>query len=193
MSIESLSALLDGELRPHELERTLAALERDPALRAQFDRLVAARAALQGTRVAAGTAGMADRVRAALQAEPVRVAPPARRVPRLLWIPLAAAAAATGFAVLAVRPQPETAPAGTAAAEVLPAAPGVVPVSMPVEAAPVAPAVDPKAKAGPGSEQLQGYLMIYSQARADAGAGGSLGFARVASQPAPAADAPASR
>lgn len=189
MSIESLSALLDGELRPNELERTLAALERDPELRAQFDRLVAARAAMRGTQVRPGTAGLADRVRAALEAEAPAVtqapvpAPP--RVPRLLWVPLAAAASVAGFAVIGLSPESKavTAPA-TAEAPPAPPAVTAVPVSLP--AAPAAQAgktavVDPAA----GQEQLQRYLLIHSQARADAGADGSLGYARAVTQDPP--------
>ena len=80
---ESLSALLDGECSATELDRILAELERDPALRQQFSRQCLARDSRMGTRVRSADIAFADRVLAALQDEPAVVVPFGDRVRRL--------------------------------------------------------------------------------------------------------------
>src|SRR5690349_5161819 len=110
---ESLSVLLDGECSAAELDRVLAEMERDPALRAQLSRQCLARESRMGTRIRSADLDFADRVLAALQDEPAVVVPFGDRVRRIPWraaVSLAAAAALGAVAVLVVRPQAPVGP-----------------------------------------------------------------------------------
>jgi negative regulator of sigma E activity len=123
MNDESLSALLDGECSPAEVERLLAAMDRDPALRQRFSRLCLARDACMGTRIRAADPGFAARVAAALDAEPE----PALPGPVLTrWAPAAAAAVLAVAALLVWHPSIEP-PARAESRAVAVAAAGEVP------------------------------------------------------------------
>lgn len=76
MSEELLSALLDGECTPAEVEAALAAIERSPALKARWSRMCLTRDALAGVAIARPAFDLADSVMAALDAEPESAAHP---------------------------------------------------------------------------------------------------------------------
>lgn len=162
---ESLSALLDGECSPEELDQLLTRMDRDPALRERFGKMVLAQHVRRDVLARRSVpADFADRVMAALPERPDPVVVPwPRRIP---WPPaagLAAAAALGAVAVLALKPDVPTAPA----ADVTAATP-------PADDAAVAQLDDESAR------QLRNYLMAYSQSRGQQGMGGTLGYARYA-------------
>lgn len=105
-----LSALLDGELPPDRARFLLRRLERDPALRATWERWQLASSCLRRSELRPMPAGFAERVAAALDGEPV---PHGRRQPRLLrWIGGGAIAASVALAaLLAISPPPASTPA----------------------------------------------------------------------------------
>lgn len=180
MNEESLSALLDGECSPAELDSLLRELDHDPALRQRLSRLRLAQEAVRGAPIRAVDPDFAARVMAALPDRPETAAvTPLRRPGGLRWQAFAGLAAAAGvaaLAVLALRPESPLAPA---------AAPE------PVAALGAAAAVDSLNDEQLRAQQLRNYLMAYSQSRAQHGVGGSLGYARYAAYAAdrtPAAD-----
>jgi negative regulator of sigma E activity len=169
MNEETLSALLDGECSPAELDLLLRQMNQDPATRQRFARLALGQEIRRGIRVPDIPADFADKVVAAL---PERPDPAAARptlvplAPRRSWQPLAglAAAAAVGaVAVLVMKPDP--APMATTA--------------VPVAQAEPQPEAD-TALADQDARQLRNYVMAYSQSRARHGMGGTLGYARYA-------------
>lgn len=170
MNEESLSALLDGECSPSELDRVLRQLDQDPAWRERFSRLSLAQDIRRGGRPQPVRSDFADRVLAALPERPERASPapasarpsaPPRRRP---LVALAAAAAVGAIAVLVLKPGP-----------------AVDPVAAPVAAAP-APDDDLRMAEldDENARQLRNYVMAYSQSRAQHGMGGTLGYARYA-------------
>jgi negative regulator of sigma E activity len=171
MNDESLSALLDGECSPSELDAALAALERDPALRERFSRLVLAQEAGRGLRIRAANLDFAGRVAAGLKPEaaPGNVVPLWRRpgLAARTFVGLAAAASVAAVAVLALKPGRQAPATGPQTA----AAPA---------GETVADAAHPVSPMDEGNAQLRNYLMTYSQSRAQHGVGGSLGYARYA-------------
>ena len=172
---ESLSALLDGECSPSELDQLLAEFDRDPDLRRQFARLCLAREARMGTRVRQPDLQFADRVLAALPGDetPVVVAmgDRVRRIPWRMATSLAAAAALGAVTVLAVRPA---------------ATPGIDPGAMQTAGVPAMQAAAEPVETGftelddENARQLRNYLMAYSQSRGQQGVGTTLGYARYA-------------
>jgi negative regulator of sigma E activity len=172
---ESLSALLDGECSPSELDKLLSEFDRDPDLRRQFARLCLAREARMGTRVHKPDLEFADRVLAALHEDdtPVVVAmgDRIRRIPWRAAASLAAAAALGAVTVLAIRPV---------------AAPGIGPDAGQTAGAPVQTAAVEPAETGfaelddEKARQLRKYLMAYSQSRGQQNVGATLGYARYA-------------
>jgi negative regulator of sigma E activity len=186
---ESISALLDGECSPAELERLLDQMERDPALREQFSRQCLARESRMGTRVRAARLDFSSKVLAALQDEqPGAVVMPF--VPRVRQIPwkaatgLAAAAAVGAMAVLALKPEaPLGSSAGLPVATTSPMASDAV--ALPVAAAAQQPvAINAALRTGSEDEvtrqQLQNYLRAYSQSREQQHVRSLLGYARYA-------------
>jgi negative regulator of sigma E activity len=179
---ESISALLDGECSPRELERLLDEMERDPALREQFSRQCLARDARMGTKVRSAQLGFSSKVIAALHEERpgAVVVPFAARIQQVPWkamTGLAAAAAIGAMAVLALKPE---APVGGSAG---------LPVATTSPMASAAVAVPVAATAGPAGaiaaddvtrQQLQNYLRAYSQAREQQHVRSMLGYARYA-------------
>lgn len=109
---ESVSALADGELAPAPARRTLDAMLSDPALREQWKRHFTVSAVLTGHRpVEDGVPDLADRVRTALEHEPLHIAPAritARRRRPVALTAVAASLAAIALGVgLFVRQAPE--------------------------------------------------------------------------------------
>ena len=166
MNEETLSALLDGECSPAELDLLLRQMNQDPAVRRRFARLALGQEVRRGIRVPDIPDDFADKVMAVLPERPDPAAAGPTVVPltpRRAWQPLAglAVAAAVGaVAVLVVKPDPA------------PTAPAAVPVAQ-TEPEPDAVLADQDAR------QLRNYLMAYSQSRAQ-GMGGALGYARYA-------------
>lgn len=80
MSEELLSALLDGECTPDEVEAALAAIERSPALKARWTRMCLTRDALAGVAIARPRLDLTASIMAALDDEP-EVAVPSKVVP----------------------------------------------------------------------------------------------------------------
>lgn len=167
---EILSALLDGECTPGEVDFVLQAMNEDAGLRQRFARMALNQELRRGIRVPAIPADFADKVLAALPERPDALPAGPTVVPmprRVSWQPLAglAAAAAVGaVAVLAMKPSPAPTPPAVAVAQ-LPqqeAEPAEVPLD------------DAQAR------QLRNYVMAYSQSRAQQGLGGTLGYARYA-------------
>lgn len=176
---ESISALLDGEGTPQELDQLLVEMERNPALREEFSRQCLAREARMGVRVRQPDIGFADRVAAALQKEPAVVVPfgRVRRMPWKAVVSLAAAAGVGAVAMLVAAPQVANGPA-----------PGPVAytISSPeIREGFVTVATDPAetqfAELEDESErQLRNYVMAYSQSRGQQSVRGMLGYARYA-------------
>ena len=173
---ESLSALLDGECSPSELDQLLAEFDRDPDLRRQFARLCLAREARMGTRVRQPDLQFADRVLAALPGDETPVVVPfgdrVRRMPWRMATSLAAAAALGAVTVLAIRPA---------------ATPGLDPGAVQSASVPAmqAAAAEPVETGfteldDENARQLRNYLMAYSQSRDQQGIGTTLGYARYA-------------
>lgn len=96
MSEELLSALLDGECTPAEVEAALAAIERSPALKARWTRMCLTRDALAGVTIARPRVDLTASIMAALDDQP-EIAAPAKVVPlrpRVVAAPMPAAASA---------------------------------------------------------------------------------------------------
>jgi hypothetical protein len=125
MSNESLSALLDGECSPAELDRLLDQMGTDPALMRRWSRLCAAREAREGTRAPALRQDLAAGIMAALEPAPrtatVISLPVRRSRSRGSWSGWAGWAAAASIAVVALLVNlPGNRP------EIAPQAPGLV-------------------------------------------------------------------
>lgn len=168
MNEESLSALLDGECSPSELDRLLEEMARNPRLREHFSRLRLARDSRRGLRIRKARLDFADGVLAALDRSSAR--------PRFRWVHgLALAATLAGAAVLVMWPQPASQPPAVAVSP-----PAATPVAI------AAPA-DWAALDALSSHQLRAYLLRYNRARVQQGMAGTLGYARLAAY---TADAP---
>lgn len=117
MSEELLSALLDGECTPVEVERLLQQLDESPALKQRWTRMCVTREAVENTRIRAVSPDFCAGVMAAIQreeatAEPVRspkvvalqprrpVAAPVVAASRSRWQPMAGLAAAASIAAV---------------------------------------------------------------------------------------------
>lgn len=70
MSEELLSALLDGECTPAEVEAALAAIERSPALKARWTRMCMTRDAMAGVRIVKPAVDLTASIMAALDDQP---------------------------------------------------------------------------------------------------------------------------
>lgn len=187
MTDEALSALLDGECSPVELDRVLEAMERDPALKARYSRMCLARDTLRSGSAKPVPASFAAGVLAALDQQPASTVVPfrARRLAGLDWVRLwqpmaglAAAATLAAVAVLVLRPESALVPesqdvAGASSAQV------------------------PAAKDdrhwteldAANARQLNDYLTAYNRSRAEQGVAGTLNHARYEAHPAGTAPA----
>ena len=182
MTHETLSALLDGECSPAELDRLLDEMDRDPRLKDQYSRLCLVREVRHGTRLTSANLDFSAQVLRRLDSEPASQ-PDSNVVPFrprkfAAWRPLAGLAAAAGLAavvVLAVKPQPNAEPL---------ASPQTPAASSDAAASPeeVADAGDPRWAQldRDNADQLNTYLIAYTQSRAQQGVGGTLGYARFA-------------
>jgi negative regulator of sigma E activity len=195
MSSELLSAALDGECTPEELDRLLAELERSPELKAQWSRLCLARDALGGARLKqrsiceAVMGGLGD---APSEKVVAMVSGKRRAIP---WRPIASLATAAAVATVAFTlgyRSPNVAPVSIAKA---PEGPTTVTVPVAatskqvsaIETVPVAVSRSTTRRYGWESleqerdaRQLNTYLIDYSSYRAGAGMSDTLGYARFA-------------
>ena len=139
-----LSAYLDGELSPGETRDVEAALERNPALRAEFEEMRNVVALLHRRGPMTAPAGFAERLDARLAKE--KMTPGWRRyVPRVrLEVAMLAAAAVVVLVVSGRKP-----PASPAPAEV--ALPAPAKVAPPVALAPPEATADPASPTAPSS------------------------------------------
>jgi negative regulator of sigma E activity len=182
MAKDSLSALIDGECTPAELERILDEMEQSPAIKSAWSRLWLARDAGEGVRVRKDQPCICAGVMAQLGAQDAQ--PAGRKVVpltsarrrsglRTYWKPLAGLAAAASVAAVMVTlaPQREAGPASI---------PGFAPqIGTPVGV----PAAQPR----PGmqhlvsaEDELRRYLIEHSNTLADRGMGATLSYARFA-------------
>lgn len=116
---EWVSALTDGELAGDELKRGLDALRQHPELLASWSRYHLIRDALHSNLEERVMPDLSGRIAAALEQEPVILAP--QRPPRRPWLRqaagLAMAASVTGVAILGIRQMnEETGPVAVTAA-----------------------------------------------------------------------------
>lgn len=189
MAKDSLSALLDGECSPRELDRILDEMERSPELKLAWSRLCLSRDAGEGVRVRKGQPCICAGVMSNLDARPESVA--AKVVPlfkqriRGYWKPLAGFAAAASVAGVALtlnlgnRDSSVTAGAGMNLPQVS------APVSVPaVQRRPrylqtVSASADDVQRAAI-EDELRSYLIEHSNTLADRGMGATLSYARFA-------------
>ncbi|HSW13930.1 MAG TPA: sigma-E factor negative regulatory protein [Solimonas sp.] len=185
MSEETLSALLDGECSPEELDRLLAEMERSPQLKGAYSRLRMAREAAEGTRVRKGQPCICSGVMAGLDEAPLPVSDKvtdldSRRPARSgRWKPFAGFAVAASMgaaAVLVAMPQVQQR-GSQAAGSFIPQVSS--PVSLPI------PVVRPRnlqmvSAEAEQEDDLSGYLMEHNSAAASRGMGGTLSYARFA-------------
>jgi negative regulator of sigma E activity len=169
MSHETISALLDGECSPEELDRLLEEMEASPEMKREFSRQVMAREAREGTRISKNQPCICADVMARLDEAPGDahpqvvefVRPRAALAPQ--WRPLAGLAAAAAFgaiAVLVALPQIQQHEAMSATADVR--APAVIETIPVVDRARRSHAAAMTVAAQP--EDLQEYLVDHSYA-----------------------------
>jgi negative regulator of sigma E activity len=196
MSQESLSALLDGECSPEELDRLLDELDRSPELKQAYSRLCLSREAREGTRIAAEQTCICTGVMAGLDDAPMPVSDKlvdldSRRANRrsvlARWKPLAGFAAAASFgavAVLVTLPQTALVANGGSSSGGYSPATATAPVSLPLPAAPrpkgLRVASANAAELQQQEDDLSNYLIEHSNTAASRGMGGTLSYARFA-------------
>lgn len=185
---DSISALVDGECSPDELDRILDEMERSPELKASWSRLCLVRDAHEGIGIRKSQpcicAGVMARLDAQERSSSSRVVPLVA-APRLraYWKPLAGLAAVASIAAVAVVlnlqqqsgavPVPGFAPQAGSPVN-LPAAGGRPGSLQLVSASPdeiQRPVLD---------DDLRQYLIEHSNALADRGMGATLSYARFA-------------
>jgi len=98
---EMLSALVDGELADVDSVHVLDRIAREPALKAVWERYHLVSDVLRNHLPAVSSVDLVDKVRQAVQAEPVSIRP-RRRLPTAVLRPVAGFALAASVAVVAV-------------------------------------------------------------------------------------------
>lgn len=161
---EQISALLDGELPEAEQRLLLERLERDPALRRHWSRYQLISDAVHQTLPPQIDPGFADRVMAALDAQPEHHRQPSNPLARAVK-PLAGLAVAASVAVIAVLGVQQV------------RTPDAVPGSLQVAANPPAPA---RAEVRPqNGDRLNAYLVNHSEYAASSGMPGMSPYVRI--------------
>ncbi|HEY0975714.1 MAG TPA: sigma-E factor negative regulatory protein [Solimonas sp.] len=200
LSAESLSALLDGECSPEEMERLLDEMERSPALKDAWSQLCLSREIRSGTRIVRGQVSICEGVMAGIAAAPApmsdKVVPLASRRPSAPpvaapavsprarsafdWRALSGWAVAASVALVAVglnlsgRETTTNIEAGG-----MTALPQVTsPVSVPLSTR--RPRNLQTVSLTPEDEDLRSYLIEHSNTLAERGMGGALSYARFA-------------
>ena len=188
MAHETLSALLDGECSPDEMDALLDEMERSPDLKQAWSRQCLAREAREGTVVGKGQTCICAGVMAALDDLPDEVNPRVvelaarRKSPNIFgWNPLTGLAAAASVAAVAlVLSLPARHPDA-----ILEAGSGAVPeattpVSYPVQRSRDLRAVALHPEEQAQQEELEKLFMEHSGSMAEQGMGGTLRYARFA-------------
>ncbi|HEY1075755.1 MAG TPA: sigma-E factor negative regulatory protein [Fontimonas sp.] len=185
MAKDSISALLDGECTPAEIDRILEEMARSPALGAEWSRQCMARDAVEGVRMRKEQPCICAGVMAGLDAQdkplPSRVTVLKPRRLTTYWKPLAGLAAAASVAAIAVTMNfggPQDPASTLAEAQMAP----------PVVLQAVMPASNPGATRRPANlravsaneEELRSYLLEHSNSVAERGMGATLSYARFA-------------
>lgn len=193
MSEETLSALLDGECTPEELDRLLDQLDRSPALKGTYSRLCLSRDAREGTRIQKEQPCICAGVMDGLDEAPLPASDKLvdldsrRRRGATFWKPLAGFAVAASMgaaAVLVAMPQGREAGIPGAGPGFSPAV--TAPVSLPLPAAAhprglrAVSASAAEIEAQQQEDDLSNYLMEHSNTAAGRGMGGTLSYARFA-------------
>ncbi len=184
MAKDSISALLDGECTPAEIDRILEEMARSPALAGEWSRQCMARDAVEGVRMRKEQPCICAGVMAGLDAhdKPLASRVVALKPRRLvtMWKPLAGLAAAASVAAIAVTLNfgDGQDSAGTLAEAQM--APPVV-----IQTVPASSLVGPRRPANlrtvsAGEEELRSYLIEHSNSMADRGMGATLSYARFA-------------
>lgn len=196
MSQETLSALLDGECTPEELDRLLDQMDRSPDMKQAYSRLCLSREAREGTRITQEQPCICAGVMAGLDEAPLPASDklvdldsrrPSRRAVLARWKPVAGFAAAASFgavAMLVTLPQTAlVAQHGEAAPGFSPAA-VTAPVSLPLPSARPQGLRAVSASAAEiqqmQEDDLSNYLIEHSNTAASRGMGGTLSYARFA-------------
>ena len=187
---ESLSALLDGECGPDDLDRLLDEMDRDPALKSVWSRMCQAREVQEGTRIAREQPCICDGVMARLDA-PAAVdrgakvvaltAPPVARK-RFDWKPWsgwAVAASVAMFAVVLNLGGNESRAPSDLTPGLVPQVSSPVSIPLPTQRARNLQTVSLTADEQAADEDLRNYLIEHSNALADRGMG-TLSYARFA-------------
>ncbi len=197
MSQETLSALLDGECTPEELDRLLDQLDRSPEMKEAYSRLCLSREAREGTRIARDQACICAGVMAGLDEAPLPASDKLvdldsrranRRAALARWKPLAGFAAAASFGAVAMLVTlPQTALVAQQHGE---AAPGFSPAALTAPVSLPLPSARPqglRAVSASAAEiqqmqedDLSNYLIEHSNTAASRGMGGTLSYARFA-------------
>lgn len=180
-----LSALVDDELRPHEIPFLARRLGRDPEAIEQLGSYFMIGDAIRRQLPEVMDTRLVDRVRAALEAEPAlqlqAAAEPA--LARRLLRPLAGLGVAASVAMVAVSYWSGSDPAGKTEPPGLAAAPQTV-MPQPIQATSLTPQpqnqwnrLDPEVQ-----KRLQGYLVNHSEHASTGQLGGVLNYVRIAGQ-----------
>ncbi|MES0873592.1 sigma-E factor negative regulatory protein [Sinimarinibacterium thermocellulolyticum] len=191
MAKDSLSALLDGECSPDELDRILDEMQRSPELKATWSRLCLGRDAREGVIVRKAQPCICAEVMRRLDAQDP--APRAKVVPLVAaaaprrwtrWKPALGLAAAACVAAVAVTIGVQ-APSDPAAAPGLAEPQRAMPVAAPSKGgrAGALQVVSAGAENLPQqalSDELRQYMIEHSSALADRGMGATLSYARFA-------------
>jgi negative regulator of sigma E activity len=201
MAKDSISALLDGECSPGELDRILDEMERSPELKASWSRLCLGRDAQEGVGVRKDQPCICAGVMSRLDTQERPASPnvvPLVAAPRRWssWKPVAGLAAAASVAAVAVvmtlqaPADPMTAP-GFAGPQI--GTPVVAPAKGGRSAnLQVVSATQDGGQAQALNEELRQYMIEHSSALADRGMGATLSYARFTAQSADGAVQPAS-
>jgi negative regulator of sigma E activity len=185
MAKDTISALLDGECAPAEIDRILEEMARSPALAAEWSRQCMARDAVEGVRMRKEQPCICAGVMAGLEAQDrplvsrVVELKPRRRV-AAMWKPLAGLAAAASVAAIAVT---MNFGGGQDSASTLAEAQMAPPVV--IQTLPASSLVGQRRPANlrtvsAGEEELRNYLIEHSNSMADRGMGATLSYARFA-------------
>ncbi|SFF55174.1 Anti sigma-E protein RseA, N-terminal domain [Fontimonas thermophila] len=190
MTRDSLSALLDGECSPQELDRILEEMERSPELKLAWSRMCLVRDAREGVRVRRTQVCICADVMSRLEARPApvteKIVPIGRRRWRGYWKPLAGLAAAASIAGVALtfglgeRASDAVAESGFSPPQAGSAVFAPVSGYRPRYLQTVAAGGSEALRRAEIADELRAYLIEHSNTLADRGMGATLSYARFA-------------
>lgn len=174
-SLEQLSSLMDDELGPLEAERAIIEAGQDPQVRAAWARFHVVRDAVRNQIPERVAMDFADRVRAAIDAEPVIVAPSRRPSTRLK--PVAGLALAASVAAIAVLGVNAVSQRGGMESDAPAIAQSVSPPQSNLTASMVQ--IGRETEESMQSARLNSYLVNHNELRANLGMQGLMPYARI--------------